>query len=121
MLPSLPQRNARHNERNRWFFLTLKGYAFQSAQRNHDLTDPPILLHVAVCRGVFIQSDKDPIDLRRKAVRRQTIRNEALGTFNRLGPWRKAQLRVSRKIENPETGVHFEPAQDTRAKGKRCP
>jgi hypothetical protein len=48
--------------------------ALQSAQRNHDLTDPRILLHVAVCRGVFIQSDKDPIDLRRKAARRQTIR-----------------------------------------------
>jgi hypothetical protein len=26
MLPSLPQRNARRNERNRWFLLALKGY-----------------------------------------------------------------------------------------------
>src|SRR4029077_17621758 len=36
-------------------------------------------------------------------------------------PWRKAQLRVSRKIENPETGVHFEPPQGARTQGKRCP
>jgi len=74
-----------------------------------------------VCRGVFIQSDKDPIDLRRKAALGQTVRNEALGTLDSLGPCRKAQLRVAREIENPETGLHFEPPQGARAQGKWCP
>jgi hypothetical protein len=57
----MPEGNARR--RPSW-------HCFSAAQRNDDLTDPRILLHVAVCRGVFIQSDKDPIDLRPKAAPR---------------------------------------------------
>jgi hypothetical protein len=54
---------------------TVELESFSALHRNDDLTDPRVAFHVAVRRCVVAQSDKEPIDLGRKASRRQAIRN----------------------------------------------